>query len=47
VDRGVALGDGTQRTSVPASGIIVNNETKNLVFIDPALPLRFEILPVW
>jgi hypothetical protein len=43
------LGGGTERTSVPASGIIDNKETKNLVFINPALPcglgyFRFGIL---
>jgi hypothetical protein len=49
VTRDDVLGGGTERTSVPASGIIDNKETKNLVFINPALPcglgyFRFGIL---
>src|ERR1039457_4950288 len=47
VARGGVLGGGTERTSVPASGIIDNRETKNLVFINPCPALRSEVFPVW
>ena len=39
---GGVLGGGTERTSVPASGIIDNKETKNLAFIKiPCPALQF------